>query len=303
MTTQQPARRSEIAAFEKALNAPRSDAETPSGKGHNDENFPVGSFLLPAHLRSHVMAYYAFARAADDIADNEQLSGEEKIERLNDFENALKGKPGYGEEYQKAHTLRESLAEVGVSQQRAIDLLIAFRQDAIKSTYTSWDDLLGYCKYSANPVGQFLLDLHGEDPQKYKHSDALCTALQILNHLQDCGEDLREIRRCYIPQDWMEMNSTHTEDLKRNAFSPGMRQTVNQMLDGVDALLFTANQLPNALNSRRLAMESSVIVKLAKRLSAKLRRQDPLAERVSLSKMDFALAGMGGILGGAFKLG
>ncbi len=302
MTTQQPARRRELAAFEEALNAPRSDPEAPSGKGHRDENFPVGSFLLPSHLRGHVMAYYAFARAADDIADNAELSGEEKVARLNDFEEALKGRPGYGDEFDKAHTLRESLAETGMSQQRAIDLLIAFRQDAIKSTYHSWNDLLGYCKYSANPVGQFLLDLHGEAPEKYIYSDALCTALQILNHLQDCGDDLEEIKRCYIPQDWMAENGTRTEDLKAPSLTAGMRTTLTQMLDGVDDLLATAKLLPPALSSRRLAMESSVIVKLATRLSAKLRRRDPLAERVSLSKMDFAIAGLGGAVGGAMKL-
>ena len=303
MASSQSVRRQEIAAFEKAVDAPRSDnTETPSGKGHNDENFPVGSFLLPPRLRPHVMAYYAFARAADDIADNAGLSVDEKIARLNAFEEALKGTPGYGDEFHKAHRLRETFDECNIDSKRGIDLLIAFRQDAIKPTYSSWDDLAGYCKYSANPVGQFLLDLHGEAPEKYVYSDALCTVLQVLNHLQDCGDDLREIDRCYVPQDWMKEYGTQTNDLLLPKLTSGMSKVVHLMLDRVEDLLVTARQLPGALSDRRLAMESAVIVKLAQRLTKRLRRQDPLAERVSLSKIDFALAGMGGVIGGTLKL-
>src|SRR3546814_10832892 len=93
---------------------------------------------------------------------------------------------------EKATRLRLSLAATGVAAARGIDLVAAFKQDAVKRRYADWGELLGYCRLSANPVGRYLLDLHGEDPGGYAASDALCTALQILNHLQDCQGDYRQ---------------------------------------------------------------------------------------------------------------
>ena len=162
--------------------------ETPSGKGAGDENFPVGSFLLPKHLRPHVAIFYDFARAIDDVADNPDASPEEKIDRLNAFEAALIGAPG-AVEIPKADRLRASLAELGVTTKHGQDLISAFRQDAVKPRYESWDELIDYCDRSAAPVGRYLLDIHGELQDHYIYSDALCNALQVINHLQDCADD------------------------------------------------------------------------------------------------------------------
>jgi len=142
--------------------------EAPSGKGANDENFPVGSFLLPKRLRPHVRAYYAFARAIDDIADDAALDPAEKIRRLKAFDAALKGEPGYGPEFEKAHALRESMRETEVPTIHGSDLIAAFVQDCEKLRYHSWEEVVGYCEKSANPVGRYLLDLHGEDKSGYK---------------------------------------------------------------------------------------------------------------------------------------
>jgi len=275
--------------------APPDDPETPSGKGSGDENFPVGSFLLPKALRPHVAAFYAFARAADDIADNGALGPEDKIDRLNALEAALIGRPGFGAAYDKAHRLRESLAATGVSDRHARDLVAAFRQDAVKSRYADWQELLGYCELSANPVGRFLLDLHGERRSGYEKSDALCTVLQILNHLQDCQKDYLALDRVYIPQDWMEAEGASVVDLASPALNKSMRAVLDRMLARIDVLLMAARELPAALADRRLAMESSTIVRLAVRLASRLKRQDPLASRVALSKLDFLAAGVAGI--------
>ncbi|GAB4516661.1 MAG: squalene synthase HpnC [Amphiplicatus sp.] len=277
--------------------------ETPSGKGARDENFPVGSFLLPARLRPHVAAYYAFARAIDDIADNPALEAEEKIRRLKAFDAALKGEPGYGPEYEKAHALRRSLLETGVTTARGCDLVAAFVQDAVKLRYAAWDELLGYCALSANPVGRYLLDLHGEDPSAYRYSDALCTVLQIVNHLQDCGDDRRNLDRVYIIGDWLAEEGGAVEDLDAAETSPALRRVMDRMLTGCEMLMADARRLPSALKSRRLAMESAVIVKLAERLIALLRRGDPLARRVALTKLDFAAAGLAGAVWGFFAAG
>ncbi len=271
-----------------------------SGKGSGDENFPVGSFLLPRHLRPHVAAFYAFARAADDIADNGDLKPQDKVDRLNAIETALKGESGFGTGDEKTRNLRASLEATGVTNRHACDLLNAFRQDALKPRYADWQELLDYCELSANPVGRFLLDLHGEDKSGYPASDALCTALQIINHLQDCSKDYLELDRVYIPQDWMAQQGVSVVDLASPALNEGMRAVLDLMLAGVDDMLVSALTLPATLKNRRLAMESSAIVRLALRLTNRLKRRDPLAKRVKLSNLDFILYGLRGIGEGWF---
>jgi hydroxysqualene synthase len=275
-----------------------SAVETPSGKGAADENFPVGSWLLPAALRPHVATYYAFARAIDDIADNPGLAPEDKIARLAAFEAALTGAataPAAGLE--KAIRLRASLAATGVPTARGTDLVAAFKQDAVKLRYADWGELLGYCRLSANPVGRYLLDLHGEDPAGYPASDALCTALQIVNHLQDCQDDYRDLDRVYLPENWLRDEGLDVTVLQHKASPPAFRRLLDRCLDGVDDLLAEAERLPRLLRSPRLAMESAVIVHLARRLAALLRTGDPLAGRVALSRADFLLCGIKGICG------
>jgi squalene synthase HpnC len=271
--------------------------ETPSGKGAADENFPVGSWLLPAALRPHVATYYDFARAIDDIADNPALTPEDKIARLSAFEHALLDPAADSPGLEKASRLRESLAATGVTSARGTDLIAAFKQDAVKLRYADWSELLGYCRLSANPVGRYLLDLHGEDPAGHAASDALCTALQILNHLQDCQDDHRELDRVYLPGEWLAAEGLDIDVLQRTASPPGFRRVLDRCLDGVDGLLAEAAQLPGQLRSARLAMESAVIVQLARRLTARLRSGDPLAGRVALSRGDFVVCGLKGICG------
>jgi farnesyl-diphosphate farnesyltransferase len=260
--------------------------ETPSGKGAGDENFPVGSFLIRRDLRPHVHAFYRFARQADDIADNKALAPEDKIRRLDRMAAVLDGAPGG--DSPSAAEMRRSLLETGVTTQHCHDVLTAFRLDATKRRYRDWDDLMEYCRYSASPVGRQLLDLHGESRATWPASDALCNALQVLNHLQDCGNDYRDLDRVYIPY-------PHVEDLPLAALTPALRRVFDDMLDRTDALVATARGLPPLVRARGLRCESAVIVALAARLSRLLRVGDPLATRVALRKRDFATALMGGV--------
>ena len=269
--------------------------ETPSGKSTASENFPVGSFLLPARLRPHVATFYAFARAIDDIADNPALAPTDKIARLDGFAAALTG-TATGPGYEKAERLRASLAATKVTAQHGLDLIAAFKLDAVKLRYADWRELIeGYCMLSAAPVGRYLLDLHGEDRAGYRASDALCNALQVLNHLQDCRDDYRQLDRVYLPQDWLAAAGIGVEALDAPAAGPAMRRVIDRCLDGTDALIAIARLLPGQLRSRRLAMESAVIVRIAERLSRLLRRRDPLAGRVKLSGLQFAGCGIAGI--------
>jgi squalene synthase HpnC len=278
------------------LPRPEHSIETPSGKWSGSENFPVGSWLLPARLRPHVMAFYSFARAADDIADNPALSPSDKIARLDLFEAALLGRVPDDPALARAARLRASLAESGVTPAHAIDLLAAFRQDAVKQRYRDWGELMDYCGKSAAPVGRYLLDLHGEARADWPPSDALCNALQIINHLQDCQADYRSLDRVYLPQDWLDAAGTGVAALDAAAASLGLRIVLDNCLDGVDRLLRQARRLPFAMRDRGLGYESAAILALAERLAARLRRADPIARRVALSKPAMAATAIGGVL-------
>ena len=266
-----------------------------SGKGARDENFPVGSWLLPARLRPHVHTFYLFARSADDIADSPDLTPEDKVTRLARLAAVLRGDGDDGAAaLEPARRMRRSLAETGVGQRHCLDLLAAFTQDATKRRYRDWADLMGYCALSASPVGRYVLDLHGEDPSGYAASDPLCDALQVLNHLQDCREDYRRLDRVYLPLEWLEAEGAAVADLDRLGASPAVRRVLDRCLDGCGALLRCARSLPACLRSRHLAAESAVIVCLAERLLAELRRRDPVAGRVEVGKLGWLLAGIQG---------
>jgi len=260
------------------------NVEAWSGKARSDENFPVGSHLISRRVRQHMHAFYGFARNADDIADSPDLSPEEKIARLDVMEDVLLGRRLKGSP--SAAKLRRSLNETGVSPVHATDLLIAFRQDATKQRYETFDELYNYCRYSAVPVGRYVIDLHRERHSCYRASDALCIALQLLNHLQDCGDDLRNLDRCYIPQTLMRHFRVSTPDLLGPEESPGLRRVFITILDRVDRLNLAAEELPGMVVSRRLRAETTFICGLSVRLAERLAKADPLAGRVALTKID-----------------
>lgn len=264
-------------------------AETPSGKDEAYENFPVGSWLLPARLRPHVAVFYGFARAIDDIADNGELSPEQKVARLDGFERALLGVEAENAAFRKAHAMRRTLQQTGITTRHCRDLIDAFKQDAVKQRYRDWSELIDYCDRSAAPVGRFLLDLHGGSAHGYGPADALCNALQVINHLQDCQDDYRTLDRVYLPTDWLDAEGAAVEHLDADRTSPPLRRAIDRALDGVDALLAQAAALPYGLHSRRLAMESAATLDIARTLAARLRRRDPLAARVQLSKPAYLL--------------
>jgi hydroxysqualene synthase len=262
--------------------------ETPSGKWRSGENFPVGSFLIRRDLRPHVHAFYRFARNADDIADNPALTAEEKIARLDRMAAILDG--AAGEDSPAASAMHKSLLETVVTPQHCHDVLHAFRLDAVKLRYRDWDDLMEYCRYSASPVGRQLLDLHGESRTTWPASDALCSALQVLNHLQDCADDYRRLDRVYLPLEDLAAEGTAVEDLAADTSSPGLRRVMCRLLDRTAVLVDQARGLPSRVSSRGLRWESAVIVELAARLLGLLRRGDPVATRVALHKSDFLAA-------------
>jgi squalene synthase HpnC len=269
------------------------DIATPSGKNKGTENFPVGSTLIRPGLRPHVHAYYRWARMADDIADNPALAPEDKVARLDLMETVLKDPARH--DVPVAAEMRESLKATNVPEVDCTDLLIAFRWDATKLRYADWADLMKYCRYSASPVGRYLLDVHGEDPEGKHYSDALCDALQVINHLQDCKEDYLEMNRVYVPLDHLEVEGISVEALTEPKCSPALRRVLDRLLDETDELMQRARKLPGALRDTRLRCESATIVRLADTLIQHLRRRDPLAERVKLKKPAVAWCAIQGI--------
>ncbi len=283
-------------------------------KGPGDENFPVASLLIAPGLRPHVRAFYDFARAADDIADQPGLDSEEKLCRLFDHTAALASGPVPEPERQgvagggktgvdtgPARTLAACLAETGVSRVHADDLIAAFRADAVKTRYGDWMELMAYCRLSAAPCGRFLLELHGETDDRAKAAaDALSAALQVINHIQDCGSDYRTLDRVYVPLDWMAAEGAAIEELAGGQTSPALRRVLDRMLDGVDGLIDQARVLPRSIGNFRLALEAAVVLALARCLAGRLRARDPLAQRVRLGRWDFAILFVTGAVGGLF---
>jgi squalene synthase HpnC len=256
------------------------------------ENFPVASRLLPRHLRPHVLSFYKFVRLADDIADDADLEAESKLAYLDALERALTSGQAKHAYLKPALDLRASLQATGVSDRHARQVLRAFRRDSVGARCHTWSDLLLYCRFSANPVGRYLLELHGEGPEAGPASDALCSALQVLNHLQDVREDWTSLGRCYVPLAWFEEAGASVERLVETESDAKLRGLFDRLLDHTDRLIERASVLPAQIKHRGLRMEASVILSVAESLAYRLRVRDPMKKRVELGahqKM-FALA-------------
>jgi squalene synthase HpnC len=268
---------------------------TASGKTHRDENFPVASLLVQERHRPTILAFYRFARAADDVADHPRLPVDDKLALLDRLEATLLGKDDGAED---ALPLRKALAGRGLSPHHGQDLLKAFRQDVTKRRYRDWDDLIDYCTYSAMPVGRFVLDVHGESRATWPASDALCAALQVINHLQDCAIDYRNLDRVYVPLDVLERNGTAVEALAAEKASPALRNCIGELAGRTARLLDDAEPLAALVNDLRLGLEIGIIQRLARTLTGMLMRRDPLSEPVHLSKAGVAAVGLTAIVQG-----
>ncbi|HTO39443.1 MAG TPA: squalene synthase HpnC [Rhizomicrobium sp.] len=252
-----------------------------SGKTHTDENFPVASVLIHPRHRPVILAFYRFARAADDVADNPNTNAEDKLHLLDRMHRGLVGLENGTDE---ANALRLALASRHLTTQHASDLLEAFRRDVVKLRYANWDELIDYCRYSAMPVGRFMLDVHGQSHSTWPASDALCAALQILNHLQDCGKDYRVLNRVYIPLDALGTAGIAPEALAGEKSSPALLGVIRSLAQRNAELFAKSRTLSASVRDTRLAMEVAVIQRLAENLNTGLLSRDPLADRVHHTK-------------------
>jgi phytoene synthase len=198
------------------------------------ENFPVGLFV-PREKRPYVHALYAFARAADDFADEPAYEGVRK-EKLDQWE-ALTHAAYRGEaEGPIFVALGETVRRLGIPKELLLDLLSAFRQDTEKARYATWEELLDYCRRSANPVGRLVLLVFGQKDERLGPlSDAICTALQLANHWQDAAIDYAR-GRIYVPEDLMRRHGVGTWDFTTGRVSDGWRGLMAELIARTRAL-------------------------------------------------------------------
>ena len=266
-------------------------SDVASGKTHTDENFPVASHLIAARHRPAVMAFYHFVRAADDVADHATLTQAQKLDHLDRLEDALLGRR---DDEPVARPLRAILAERRLTPRHAQDLIAAFRLDVTKNRTADWAELIHYCSLSAMPVGRYVLDVHGESEATWAASDAVCAALQIINHLQDCGKDYRDLDRVYVPADALATAGLTVEALGADTASPALRRVFADLAGRTQVLLDEGGVLPRQVADFRLSLETAVIIALARHLTATLVTHDPLSERVHHNKLEYLrIAGAG----------
>ena len=275
-----------------------SAADLASVKWHRDENFPVASRLVRAELRQTILAFYRFARAADDVADHPTADAGQKLAELDRMEAGLRGESGASAE---GHALRAAQQARGLADRHALDLLEAFRRDVTKRRYADWAELMDYCRYSAAPVGRFVLDLHGESQALWPLNDALCAALQVINHLQDCAKDYRELDRVYVPLDALSTQGLSVQSLGDRQASPPLRAVIAGLARRSRALLDQSRPFADRIADRRLALEVGVIQTLAESLVHRLERRDPLSERVHHHPAEAAALALRGAAGVALK--
>jgi hydroxysqualene synthase len=269
-----------------------SASELRSGKTHRDENFPVASWIIHPRHRALILAFYNFVRTADDIADHATLSERGKLNYLDLLEAELLGK---GDSQPEAVNLRRALAQRSMPPRHALDVLIAFRMDVTKLRYENWDEVIHYCRYSAMPVGRFMLDVHGESTSTWAASDALCAGLQINNHLQDCGKDYRELNRVYLPRDALAAAGASVEALGLERAPAPLLQCLHSLAARTEVLLDQSKSLSAEVKDFRLGLEISVIQAFADRIVRLLKVRDPLSQTVHLGPMELIAYSLGGM--------
>lgn len=243
-------------------------------RGHY-ENFPVASVALPKPLRRPIAAIYAFARRADDLADEQALSDEQRLDELDAMDRALDdieaGRPVNGPVF---IALADAVRRYRLPLPLFHDLLSAFRQDVTKKRYADFEALMDYCRRSANPIGRLLLHLSYEATDKnIKDSDAVCSALQLINFYQDLASDYEVRGRIYIPQDEMARFDVTEEHFARRLSDHNMHRLMQFQYRRAEQLLESGAPLGRALGGR-LGVEIRMVIRGGLRVIHRLQLQD-----------------------------
>lgn len=252
------------------------------------ENFPVASWLLPAKIRKPISAIYAFARTADDIADEGTASDNERLKQLDEMAQKL-DLIRYGKAVDDPIfiALSDTIEKFDLPISLLHDLLTAFKMDVTIHRYKDFDELLNYCKYSANPIGQLLLYLFNSvTVENIAYSDAVCSALQIINFLQDIEQDYAEQGRIYLPLDGMEKYNVTESHIKDKTSLPELRELIDSLLARVQEMLDFGRPLGKVLPGR-VGFEIKLTIVSANKVIQKLSaNQDDVFTRPRLKWQD-----------------
>lgn len=263
------------------------------------ENFPVISYLIKKELRKHTAIIYQFARQADDIADEGNFQPEQRLKLLNEYENSLinclNGKAENGFWFALNNTIKEK----HLSKENFLDLLKAFKQDVTKKKYENYNELLDYCKKSANPVGRIILELHGiKDKNAFKFSDDICTALQLTNFYQDVSIDFQK-DRIYIPKEEMQQYKVeeHFFEIKEN--NSKFQALIKFEVERVEKLFINGRNLLRYLPFM-LKIQILLTIKGGEAILEKIKKNnyDVLNKRPTLTKIDFAKIALAALIKG-----
>lgn len=247
------------------------------------ENFPVALWILPKAWRKAIRLIYAFARQADDMADEGNLSPDARLAQLNVFwdqlcliQNAETMSSIDTELSPFFQSLRKCIREHNLPLQAFFDLLTAFKQDVVKSSYADWDELLHYCQHSANPIGVLLLTLAKQNTaDNIAASNAICTALQLLNFWQDVSDDKQQRNRCYIPLD------------EQNKYAADYRSLIQAQLEKTRLIVDSGADLPAKLKGA-FGFQIRMVVVCAYRLLSRLSQRKDYYQRPVLRTVDWA---------------
>ena len=252
------------------------------------ENFPVVSFLIPKHLRKHIAVIYRFARQADDIADEGNLSVDERNEQMNNYEdefkNSLEGK--FASPFCMA--LEATIKELNLTTDYFTDLIKAFRQDITKTRYKKFKEVLDYCKCSANPVGRLILELFNiRNDKTNEYSDYICTALQLTNFYQDFSLDFKK-DRIYIPEDEMAAFNISESNIKQGENKFNFAALIQFQVRRAKQMFSNGYNLIPYL-PKRLKYEIGLTVLCGEKILAKIEENNynVLNNRPVLSKKDY----------------
>jgi len=253
------------------------------------ENFPVASWFLPARMRLPIAAVYAFARRADDFADEGNLSDEQRLQELDQLaqqiDDIYTGKPG---DDPVLIAIADCVEKFTLPKPLFLDLIDAFKQDVTQKRYADFGELMQYCRRSANPVGRLMLHLYGQtDRVSLGQSDAVCSALQLINFYQDMAQDYKEMGRIYIPQD--EMRASFVNDTYFNSCRTDgpMILLMRKQYERAHKLLQSGAPLGKSLKGR-FGFEIRLIIAGGSRILLKLDKQtDDLFSRPRLDFNDW----------------
>lgn len=252
------------------------------------ENFPVVSYFLPKRLCKHVAVVYRFARTADDFADEGNLTTNERIELLDNFENDFREAMENGVPNDFWNSLSETVKKNNLTHQYFIDLLKAFKQDVNKKRYPNFAELLDYCRNSANPVGRVMLEFVGiREESLIEYSDNICSALQLANFWQDVSVDIRK-GRIYIPEDDLSNFNVPEDDIKYLRMSGNFAELMKFQVERTKRMFDSGEKLLKHLDGRfRLQIKMTISGGRAILNKIEKLNYNVLNTRPELSKKDY----------------